>query len=83
MTYIHMSFLFANDTIDYCYIDELICNRNKSIVFFNKYHICFPLIDSYNKIISLSERLMPYSLRQNATCCIMIDLKFETAVLTI
>ena len=36
-----------------CYIDELICNRNKSIVL-NKYHICFLLICFYNKIISLS-----------------------------
>jgi len=50
-----MSLLFANDTIllIICYIDELICNYNKSIVFFNKYHIYFPLICSY-KIISLS-----------------------------
>jgi len=49
-----MSLLFASDTI-ICYIDELICNRNlQTNQFFNKYHICFPLICSYNKIVSLS-----------------------------
>jgi len=37
-----------------CYIDKLIYNHNTSIVFLiTKYHICFPLIGSYNKIISL------------------------------
>jgi len=60
-----MSLLFASDTIDYLLhwrINlQIVTNRS-----FNKYHICFPLICSYNKIISLSEHCV-YKIKINET----------------